>query len=192
MNARSIRSSILSVSVLLGIAAGLPASAEEFEQRGVHEHGKVTLNAAIEGTALVIGLDAPAINVVGFEHAPRTDAEKAAVTEAARLLNIGNGLFGFPPEAKCAFKGSQLTAPHWEEESADSHSHHEKHEAHEHHADYEASFTFQCEAPTKLTWLEPLILEKLKNVTEARVNIVAASGQRSDVAKTARTRIALE
>jgi Protein of unknown function (DUF2796) len=192
MNARSLRPLILSVCPILAIGVALPAVAEEFEQHGVHEHGKVTLNAALEGTALVIGLDAPAINVVGFEHAPRTDTEKAAVTAAARLLNAGNGLFGFPGEAKCAFRGSQLMAPHWEEEKADSHSHHEGHEEHEHHADYEASFTFQCEAPTKLTWIEPLILEKLKNVTEARVNVVAPGGQRSDVAKTAHTRIALK
>lgn len=189
MNVRSFRPSMPLVSLLLAMGVALPAVAEEFEQHGVHEHGKVTLNAALEGTALVIGLDTPAVNVVGFEHAPRTDAEKAAVTEAARLLNVGNELFGFPAEAKCAFQGSQLMAPHWQEEKADSHAHHGEHEE---HADYEAHFTFRCEAPTKLTWIEPLILGKLKNVTEARVNVVAGSGQRSEVAKTAHTRIALK
>ncbi len=50
---------------LCGSAAG-----EEFEQHHAHEHGKVTLNVAVDAAALLVELDAPAVNVVGFEHSP--------------------------------------------------------------------------------------------------------------------------
>ncbi len=33
---------------------------DEFEQHGVHEHGKVTFNVALDGRQLLVELDAPA------------------------------------------------------------------------------------------------------------------------------------
>ena len=57
--------------LLIFCASALCVNAEEFEQHHAHEHGKVTLNVAIDESTLVVELDAPAINVVGFEHAPR-------------------------------------------------------------------------------------------------------------------------
>jgi hypothetical protein len=163
--------------------------AEEFEQHGAHEHGKITINAALENQTLSIELDAPAINVVGFEHAPRTDAEKAAVRDAAALLKSAQGLFGFPPAARCQRIASQLTAPHWESETDEGHEEHE-HE-HEHHADYEARFTYRCEDSQQLTWFEPWLLDKLRNLHEARINLITLNGQRSQIVTQAHERVAL-
>lgn len=154
------------------LLAGSPGRADEFVQRPPHEHGRVTINAALEGNELVIEFDSPAVNVVGFEHAPRTDDERAAVQAAATLLHNGRGLFGMPPEARCQFEKTDLKAPQWEQGQQDEH---------EHHADYEARFTYRCGSPGQLEWLQPTLLDKLRNVTEARVNIAAANGQRSEV-----------
>jgi hypothetical protein len=172
-------------AVALCLAANGASSAEEFEQHEAHEHGKVTLNVAIESSRLTIELDSPAVNVVGFEHAPRTPEEKAAAKAADDFLKSGRGLFGVPPAAECRSIEVKLTPPHWEEESA------AKHEEHEHHADYEAQFVYQCGAPAKLEWIEPWLLDKLRNVTEARVNTITSAGQRSQVVSRARARISL-
>ncbi|HEY0340420.1 MAG TPA: DUF2796 domain-containing protein, partial [Steroidobacteraceae bacterium] len=78
-------------SLLLSILATSPSHADEFEQHPPHEHGKVTINAALDGNELVIEIDSPAINVIGFEHEPRTESERAAVNVAASLLQNGRG-----------------------------------------------------------------------------------------------------
>jgi hypothetical protein len=186
MNTRSCASTIFCLGVLSFVATG-SARTEEFQQRGVHEHGKVTINAAVDGKDLVIELDSPAVNVVGFEHEPRTDAERAAVRDASDLLKSGRGLFGTPPQALCTFRTTDLKAPRWEP----SHSEPGKHDEQEHHADYEARFTYRCEAPEHLAWLEPLLVDKLRKVTEVHVNVATAAGQRSESVTTGHARVAL-
>ena len=45
---------------------------DERRQGEVHVHGLGTLNLVLEGETLVVELDGPAANFVGFERAPRT------------------------------------------------------------------------------------------------------------------------
>jgi hypothetical protein len=187
VNTRSFVSTAFCPVLLLCILAGVSARAEEFEQHAAHEHGKVTINAALEEKLLVIELDSPAVNVIGFEHEPRTDDERTAVRAASDFLKSGRGLFGIPKEALCLFEGANVKAPRWEQSSE---GHGERGE-HEHHADYEARFTYRCEAPRSLTWIEPWLLDKLHNVTEARVNIATATGQQSEVVKSGHARVSL-
>lgn len=165
-------------TVALCFTANGASSAEGFEQHEAHEHGKVTLNVAIESNRLTIELDSPAANVVGFEHAPRTYTEKAAAIEAGAFLTSAKGLFGVPAAAGCRSTEVKLTPPQWDE--------------HEGHADYEVLFVYQCDAPEKLLWIEPWLLDKLRNVTEARVNTITAAGQHSEVVTHPRARIALK
>ena len=61
----------------LGVLLSRPTAAEELEQHPPHEHGKVTINAALEGNQLVIEFDSPAINVVGFEHEQGAGSQEA-------------------------------------------------------------------------------------------------------------------
>lgn len=43
---------------------------------GAHVHGIGELNVAIDGEALLVELISPAMDLVGFEHAPRTEAQR--------------------------------------------------------------------------------------------------------------------
>jgi hypothetical protein len=165
-----------------------PTLAEEFEQHHPHEHGKVTINAALDGNQLVIELDSPAVNVVGFEHEPRNDDERAAVSAAAELLGNGRGLFTLPKEARCQFEKAEIKAPQWE--TTDDVP--GQPETPGQHADYEARFTYQCWSPGHLTWLEPALLDKLHNIIEARLNIATPRGQQSEVATSGRAHIAIQ
>ncbi len=87
------------------------AQAEEFEQHAAHEHGKVTVNVAVDGATLTAELDAPAINVVGFEHAPRDAAESARIEAVNRWLAAGAGIVGVPPAAGCRLARVEYSAP---------------------------------------------------------------------------------
>jgi Protein of unknown function (DUF2796) len=191
MNTRLVTSMAFCPIFLSCISANAAVHAEpkpeEFEQHAAHEHGKVMINVALEEKHLVIELDSPAVNVVGFEHEPRTDSERAAVRTVSDVLKSGNGLFGLPKDALCLFQGAEIKAPKWEP-SPDEHGAPDRHE---HHADYEARFTYQCDAPGSLTWLEPWLLDKLLNVVEARVNIATGSGQQSEVVKGGHAHVSL-
>lgn len=149
---------------------------DEFEQHGAHEHGKVTLNVALDGRRLSIELHAPADNVIGFEHAPKTDAEKAALREKSAWLQAGKGLFAFPVEAACRFRTTELEIPQWNDGS---------------HADLEVRVTYECAQPQRLDWLQVSLLSSLKSVSEARVNVLTTTRQGSDTVKSASTRVRL-
>jgi hypothetical protein len=58
-----------------------------------HEHGVARLNLAVAGNSLTIELFSPAANIVGFEHHPRTQAQKDQVKEARKTLEAAQTLF---------------------------------------------------------------------------------------------------
>ena len=187
INAR--RFSVPVCLTLLALVRGAASEAAELEQHHAHAHGKVTLNVALVGAAFVIELEAPAANVVGFEHVPASDAEQSAVSAAAKYLKDGARLFGVPTAARCKFESAELTEPEWKTPSPGAQSNGNDTEQ---HADYEARFTYQCSDPKALTWFEPWLLGRLVHVTETQVNLITPSGQRSEVAKTSHTRISLK
>ena len=74
--------------------------AEEYRHHKAHAHGVAHLNVAVEGNDLYIELFSPAANIVGFEHHPRTEKQKAAVNKAIEKLQAGEALFVFSPGAE--------------------------------------------------------------------------------------------
>jgi hypothetical protein len=186
----AIRAAGLAILLISDLCAAR-VHADEFEQHHAHEHGKVTLNVAIDAATFVAELDAPAVNVAGFEHAPRTREERAAAQQASQFIEAGRGLLGFPPAAECRFSHTQFTEPHWEPAAAAGADQHGKESGGEEHADYEARFTYQCAHPEALAWFEPWLLARLLNVREARINLITRTGQRSELVTGPRTRISL-
>jgi hypothetical protein len=115
--------------------------------------------------------------VLGFEHAPRTEAEKAIVRDKAAWLRAGKGLASFPPAADCRFERATIEEPTWK--------------AGESHADYEAQLFYRCRQPEQLAWLQANLLSGLPNLREAKVNVVTPARQGSQSVTSATARIAL-
>jgi hypothetical protein len=165
-----------------------------FEQRHAHEHGKVSLNIVVDRNSLVVELDAPAANVVGFEHAPRNATERSAVSAAIAMIRGGRALFGTPEAAKCRFVSAEFAEPAAtpdEDDHSGTHAAGAEEHGHEQHSNYEPKFTYECAHPEQLAWIEPWIVSKLLKVTEVRVNLITPTGQRSETAKNAHVRIGL-
>jgi Protein of unknown function (DUF2796) len=184
-----MRSHVLLILACIALASISPArlaGAEEFVQRGVNEHGRVTINVALDKKQLVIELESPAVNVIGFEHEPRTGAERAVVREVSSWFKSGRALFGLPSPARCSFRQADLSTPQWEQDGDEAEA------PGAHHADYIVRFTYQCEAAEKLSWLEPWLVDKLRSVVRVRVNIAAPSGQRSETVPSGHTRVVLQ
>jgi len=158
----------------LGLAA-LVASAESLEQHA-HSHGAVTLNVALEGQVLSLEIDAPAINVLGFEKSPRNDAERQAVAAVDTWLSAGRDIAGVPRAAECRLQSVTYVAP----------------KLGSGHADYRPRYTFRCANPAALEWVELWALRRFKDVEKVEVNVISASMQRQDTLAPGSLRVSLK
>jgi hypothetical protein len=68
---------------------------DEHRQHGTHVHGIAALNLASEGKEVHVELDSPAANIVGFEHAPSSAEDRAALDQAIATLSDGAALLAF-------------------------------------------------------------------------------------------------
>ncbi len=139
--------------------------AAEFRSRPPHVHGLATVDIAAEGAILAITFRAPAINVVGFEHAPATSEERAALALANRTFGAGNRLFITPPAAGCRQRSATLTPIEYETDGD------EKPNAPQ--ADYEVVYRFDCTHGSELGWIDTTLFESLRNVRKITVNVLA-------------------
>jgi hypothetical protein len=107
---------------------------DEYRQHGAHVHGIAGLNLALEGKEVHVELDSPAANIVGFEHAPSSEADHAALDKAVATLRDGDQLFRFNSEARCRMEKADITSALLDDEHsghADDHAH-EKKDHHDH------------------------------------------------------------
>ncbi len=135
--------------ILFGICI-FPLHAEEIRHHEAHAHGVAQLNVAMEDKRLYIEFYSPAANIVGFEHHPRTTAQKDAVAAATAQLKAAETLFLLPPKSQCQLvsadvatdiaghveqdadpkKGSAQDAHHHDEHHQDAHAEEDHHDEH--------------------------------------------------------------
>jgi hypothetical protein len=146
-----------------------------------HTHGVGDLDVAVDGGRISLALTVPAADVVGFEHAPRTDAQREAVASAEKLLRAQAELFALPVAARCRFLSADVTAP-W---SGDAGA------ADAEHSDFAARWEFDCAEPAQLAFIEVRIAAKLSGDLKLRATVLDERGQRRAELTRSRTRLAL-
>lgn len=122
----------------LGLGLTLTAG-QAFAEEKAHEHGHATLNVAVEERGVEMELTAPGADIVGFEHQPGSDADRAAITEAVATLQ--KGLFTFAPGAGCELEATGIYSAllpggepvhsgehHHDDDHKDDHGHGHKHD----------------------------------------------------------------
>lgn len=121
------------------VALATTAQAETERQLGAHEHGAAQLTLAAENQTLVVGLDTPAFNLVGFEQAPASDAQRDQVESALTTLARADAVLDLPAAAQCTLVTHAVGADHWEGIEAHEDHEDEYHDDHaeEHHDDHE-------------------------------------------------------
>ena len=123
----------LPVAAVLVAGAAFAASEGEHREHEAHEHGHGTLDIAVEGEELVVEFRIPAVNVVGFEHAPRDDAEREAVRQALVPFKDAASVLAPSPEAMCEIETVEAALSSMEHEA--HHEHDESHEGEGHAGD---------------------------------------------------------
>lgn len=114
------------------------SAAQAFDrQHDSHEHGVAKMLVALEGNELQLVLESPAANFAGFEHAPRTEAQRQTLAQVAMQLKTPEMVLTLPAAAGCAVELTSL------EHSLDKESHdhvehghdghdHDEHKGHDH------------------------------------------------------------
>ena len=173
-----------------------------------HTHGDAELAVVIEKGSVTIELDTPLYNILGFEHAPETQAQKAAALQAELQLTRSSDLFEFNSKANCKNLSQDQNISLFDKAEADEHSdhddeghdeenHHEDHddeeghdahhqdeshndEAHEDeaHNDVLLTYEFKCEHPLKLSHLNVNLFEFFEELSEVDVTFLGPATQK--------------
>ena len=178
------RGAAVPLALALACAAGSPAMAGEFRSRGVHEHGSATVDIAIQDATLDIALHSPAINVIGFEHAPQSADEKAALAQANRVFGSPQGLFSIPPNAACTSTSVTLMPITYEHDGDDG-------KPNAPHADYDVSYRFHCARADQLGWIDIRLFERMKGMRKIIANVVTPALQTQSLLTLDNTRVHL-
>jgi Protein of unknown function (DUF2796) len=172
-------------TVTLCVLALLPAGialADEAVHRehGPHVHGVAELNVALDGNVLWIELNSPAVNIVGFEHAPQNAEQKAAVRDGIETLKDGGRVFGISADASCRLAAAKVTTdiehPGTEHHDDNEHGEEEEH-AGEAHSEFQASYRFECAAPDALEQLEVHLFDLFPGTEEVEAQVISGARQ---------------
>ena len=155
------------------------AHADDHAEHGsldAHEHGAARLNVVLDGQALELELESPAMNLVGFEHAANSAVDKAKVAAVRSQLQDPQALFGLSAGA-CTLSEAELESALFAD---DQHEHEEHHadEADSEHSEIHAQYQLDCKKPSELKQLNLSELFKRFPATEKiQVQLIGPSGQ---------------
>jgi len=185
MNGKRVTGFVIAFGVLvmvfvLGVRM-LKAPAEPSRGSGAHEHGVAHLNVAVDGADLYLEFISPSANIVGFEHPPRTEAQKTAVNNAVETLQDGESLIVPPAGARCRLADSTADTdidsdPSSESEGGDPHEHDEAGEPLR-HSEFTAEYHFTCDNPEELTSVDVLLLRVFSGIEHIGVLLLTGTEQ---------------
>lgn len=171
-------------AALLASTLATPMAAQVTRDMDAHEHGVSTLEIAIEGQSVSMSLTAPGMDLVGFEYEAETNADKAAVDSALKLLAEPANVVQMPETAECTMTEAEayLADDHDKEHGGEEHAHEDEH-SHEHehddgdgHTEFHAHYGFTCAAPEAVTEVTFPYFDQFENAQEIEVIYVTDQG----------------
>ena len=146
---------------------------------GAHAHGKGELELLVDGQTIQGVFRTPMDSLLGFEHAPKTDAQRNAVDSLRKRLANPTAVLSPNLEAQCTAKHQEAISTLFTSAVKGGHS------------DLEYRFTFVCAEPSKLSALELVALKEFKRLSEVRVQLVTGSAQKALVLRKRDPRVIL-
>lgn len=161
---------ISGLAIATALFAAAPFLSAQAQQQHAHVHGQMKLDVAIDGPTVVIDMESPLDNIVGFERAPKTDAEKATVEAAVAQLRAADKLFAIDPAANCKLGPVDLRSgalglgnPDPNEPPG--------------HADLDATFSFNCTNAAAAKFIDLNLFSAFKGLRQIDSQIASSQGQ---------------
>jgi hypothetical protein len=159
--------------MLVGSAASVSLPALAHREAGAHEHGRGTLNIAVEGSKVTMELEVPGFDIVGFEHVAKSRRDKQAVEKAKAQLQAPLALFKLPAAADCRVTEAKVEFGADEDDKAAGAKAKEEHE----HAEFHAQYALECQSPVSITGIEFPFFRAFSGAEKLDVNVITAKGQ---------------
>ncbi len=113
--------------LMVGGVLSLPllSVAESTRQLDSHQHGHASLNVAVDEAELLIELESPSANIVGFEHVAKSDADRKTLEAATNRLASADGLFQLDAGAGCSLLASRVEHDQLDQDHSAEHDDHD-------------------------------------------------------------------
>ena len=183
---------------LPGLVIAMVIATPAATAQSVHVHGRGQVDIAIEDDRVYLALASPGADIVGFEHAPRNAAQKAAVAAALDKFGDPAKLLRFTPAANCRLirAAAELeTDDDHEKHGADEdghkheHEHEHEHESHQQdedhvseksHGAFVAEYEFACSQIDALAAIEFTYFAHFGNAQALEIVLIDGRGQRRE------------
>lgn len=159
----------LALSLTAGLAlasAWVAAHAQAVRQQGAHVHGTTTVDVGLDGTVLQVALDAPAINMLGFEHPPHDGLQSKQVADVLAAMRDPAPWLVPAGAAGCVLTHSSVQARGLDAAVAV-----------QGHADIDARYDYRCSQPDRLDRIDIHLSDRYPATHRLVVNIVSPQKQ---------------
>ena len=165
------------VSALLLTA---PALAADKDRHGAHQHGAAALLVSLDGRVLQIAYEGPAENILGFEHAPKTEAQRKTVARAEEQLRQSAQLFITPPAAACQAQPARVEMKLPSAGSGETHS------------EIAVEWHWDCAKPDALAHVDIGLFKAFPRLKQLRAQVVTVKGQTTALLKPNAARLKID
>jgi Protein of unknown function (DUF2796) len=179
------------VGIIVSLIMILSLFSPDVEAQQAHEHGVATLNVVLDGKKLVVQLESPLDNLVGFEHAPRNDKQRAALAKMEENLQAGDRWFKPAAAAGCTLRDVKVEHPYRTRSAAGGPPSAESGKgqkpdgkgkaakSEEQHAEVRAAYELDCAKPEALDRMEVLLFDAFPNMKRLKAQMATPRGQSS-------------
>ena len=136
---------------------------EGHRHHGAHVHGMATLDLVMDDQELMLHLQSPLMNFLGFEHEPETEQQKAIYQDMLQQLERKNSLLTVEGTT-CQAESIEIEDPFANQDEAG-------------HADVDVSYFLRCEQPDKITGLKINLFDLYNRLETLQVQMVLPTGQ---------------
>ena len=140
-----------------------------------HEHGVARLDVAVDAGRVSIELDTPLDNLLGFERAPRTDAERDKATALVARLRAAELLFRIDAAAGCTLAKVELVSVALGLGKAAAGA--AAGSAASDHSDLHAVFEFRCKNGARAGFVELGLFDAFPALKRIELQVVTPKGQ---------------
>lgn len=149
-----------------------------------HQHGVGHLDVVIDNQQLMLTLQMPAEDLLGFEHAPRTPEQQEQLTALQAVLKQPHTLFVLPDAAQCSPESSELHSSLFAEPAPSGDDVQTAR-----HADISVLYRFNCVRIEQLKQLEVILFEQFPGSEKLLLQAITPRGQFGDELSAGRNRI---
>lgn len=172
------------IGLMAAALAPRPAGAQLQPAAHPHVHGVASVDVAVDASSITISMSSPLDNLIGFEHPPRTDAERSSAANAVSKLQQGAHIFAIDAQGHCVLKHVELSS------SALGLGHPDPSEAGAGHADIDGTYDFACPDAQRARFIDVALFE-FPHMQKVAAQVAGAQGQSASELTSSQHRIVL-